>query len=183
MLFLCGAFVVAPALSSTLGSWSSEAGPSSSSATLRLIARERSVTTDPATTTTVPAELRTHTGTTVPDTAPPPPVATLLPPSAPPPPAVAPAPPPPPPGIKGGRRRTQAGQASWYQIYNGTCAHVSLPKGTMVRVVNVANGKEVTCRVADRGPFLPGRIIDLDVESFKLIANRSEGVIDVRIFW
>ena len=182
MLFLCGAFVVAPALTSTLGSWSSEAGPSSSSATLRLIARERSVTTDPATTTTVPAELRTHTGTTVPDTAPPPPVATLLPPSAPPPPAVAPAPPP-PPGIKGGRRRTQAGQASWYQIYNGTCAHVSLPKGTMVRVVNVANGKEVTCRVADRGPFLPGRIIDLDVESFKLIANRSEGVIDVRIFW
>lgn len=85
--------------------------------------------------------------------------------------------------IKGGRGRTQAGQASWYEIDNGTCAHVRLPKGTIVRVVNVANGKEALCRVADRGPFLQGRVIDLDLQTFQHIASPSEGVVDVRISW
>ena len=94
-----------------------------------------------------------------------------------------PAPPPPGPAEPANRRRSQVGQASWYQIHNGTCAHVRLPKGTMVRVVNVANGKEVTCRVADRGPFLGGRIIDLDREGFAQIDSTTQGVIDVRIFW
>ncbi len=94
-----------------------------------------------------------------------------------------PPPPPPPPVEPANRRRSQAGQASWYQIHNGTCAHVRLPKGTMVRVVNVANGKAVTCRVADRGPFLGGRIIDLDREAFAQIASPTQGVIDVRISW
>ena len=102
-----------------------------------------------------------------------------------PPPAVAvPAGPPmPPPANKATRRRSETGVASWYQIYNGTCAHKTLPKGTLVRVVNVANKKELVCRVADRGPYLDGRIIDLDLEGFKQLADRSEGVIDVRINW
>jgi hypothetical protein len=102
-----------------------------------------------------------------------------------PPPAVAvPAGPPmPPPANKATRRRREKGLASWYQIYNGTCAHKTLPKGTLVRVVNLANKKELVCRVADRGPYLEGRIIDLDLEGFKQLADRSEGVIDVHINW
>ena len=89
----------------------------------------------------------------------------------------------PPPANKAPRRRRQAGLASWYQIDNGTCAHKTLPKGTLVRVVNVDNKKELVCRVADRGPYLDGRIIDLDLEGFKQLADRSEGVIEVRINW
>ncbi len=85
--------------------------------------------------------------------------------------------------IKGGRGRTQVGKASWYEIDNGTCAHVRLPKGTIVRVVNLGNGKEALCRVADRGPFLQGRVIDLDLQTFQHIASPSEGVVDVRISW
>ena len=42
-----------------------------------------------------------------------------------------------------------------------TAAHKSLPFGTMVTVVNKKNGREVTVRINDRGPFIPGRIIDL----------------------
>jgi len=89
----------------------------------------------------------------------------------------------PPPANKATRRRREKGLASWYQIYNGTCAHKTLPKGTLVRVVNLANKKELVCRVADRGPYLEGRIIDLDLEGFKQLADRSEGVIDVHINW
>ncbi len=89
----------------------------------------------------------------------------------------------PPPADKATRRRSQKGLASWYRIDNGTCAHKTLPKGTLVRVVNLANKKELVCRVADRGPYLDGRIIDLDLEGFRQLADRSEGVIDVRINW
>lgn len=110
---------------------------------------------------------------------PPPPVPVVGPPVAP---AAAP-PPGPPPSNKASRRKSQKGKASWYQIDNGTCAHVNLPKGTLVRVVNLENKKEIVCRVADRGPFLQGRIIDLDLEGFKQLANRSDGVIDVKINW
>ncbi len=105
-------------------------------------------------------------------------------PGAPPPVVAIPAGPPlPPPANKATRRRRESGLASWYQIYDGTCAHKTLPKGTLVRVVNVANKKELVCRVADRGPYLDGRIIDLDLEGFKQLADRSEGVIEVRINW
>lgn len=77
----------------------------------------------------------------------------------------------------------QTGSASWFQAPAGTCAHRSLPLGTPVRVTNLTNGLQVTCRVADRGPFVAGRIIDLDREDFDAIASTSQGVISVRIEW
>lgn len=77
----------------------------------------------------------------------------------------------------------QTGKASWYQAPAGTCAHRTLPKGTVVRVTNLANGRTVSCTVADRGPYVAGRIIDLDREDFDRIASTSTGVIDVRIAW
>lgn len=79
--------------------------------------------------------------------------------------------------------RTQTGKASWYQTTNGTCAHRTLPFGTIVKVVNLANGRTVSCRVADRGPYVAGRIIDLDREGFEQLTSASTGVIDVRIEW
>ena len=42
-----------------------------------------------------------------------------------------------------------------------TAAHRTLPFGTRVVVVNQRNGKQVTVRITDRGPFVRGRIIDL----------------------
>lgn len=79
--------------------------------------------------------------------------------------------------------RQQTGKASWYQAPSGTCAHRTLPFGTVLRVTNLANGLTVSCRVADRGPYVNGRIIDLDREDFARIADASAGVIDVRIEW
>ncbi len=42
-----------------------------------------------------------------------------------------------------------------------TAAHRTLPFGTMVRVTNKRNGKSVSVRINDRGPFIRGRVIDL----------------------
>ena len=70
----------------------------------------------------------------------------------------------------------QIGRASWYggdfqgratasgENYNMTdltCAHRSLPLGTLVRVTNLVNHKSVVVRVNDRGPFLASRVVDL----------------------
>jgi LysM repeat protein len=63
------------------------------------------------------------------------------------------------------------------------CAHKTLPRGTVVTITNLDNGKSTTCVVRDRGPFYPGRIIDLDTEVFAELANPSIGVIPVRITW
>ena len=55
--------------------------------------------------------------------------------------------------------RTASGEA--YNMYAMTAAHKTLPIPSYARVRNPANGKEVIVRVNDRGPFSPGRIIDL----------------------
>ncbi len=80
-------------------------------------------------------------------------------------------------------RGHQVGGASWYQFRPGTCAHRTLPKGTVVTVTNRANGRSAICRVADRGPYIDGRIIDLDHSVFSAIAPVSAGVIQVRLEW
>jgi rare lipoprotein A len=73
---------------------------------------------------------------------------------------------------------TEEGLASWYggndgfegkptasgEIYDSsllTAAHRELPLGTVVEVLSVQNGQSVRVRINDRGPFIPGRIIDL----------------------
>jgi rare lipoprotein A len=56
-------------------------------------------------------------------------------------------------------RRTASGEA--YNMYAMTAAHKTLPIPSYARVRNPANGKEVVVRVNDRGPFAPGRVIDL----------------------
>lgn len=79
--------------------------------------------------------------------------------------------------------RSQEGQASWYDYKAGTCAHRTLALGTVVTVINKANGRSTTCTVADRGPYGEGRIIDLDRTVFAKIASTSDGIISVRIEW
>ena len=67
----------------------------------------------------------------------------------------------------------QCGSASWYALTSKTAsgermnpaamtaAHRSLPFGSKVKVVNQRNGKAVTVRINDRGPFIKGRVIDV----------------------
>ena len=93
------------------------------------------------------------------------------------------APPPPPPPPPSEPSNSQTGKASWYDHQAGTCAHRTLAFGTILKVTNLANGKSTTCRVADRGPYIDGRVVDLDRTVFSQLASTSQGVIDVRIEW
>ncbi|MEW6755202.1 MAG: septal ring lytic transglycosylase RlpA family protein [Candidatus Latescibacterota bacterium] len=56
-------------------------------------------------------------------------------------------------------RRTASGER--YSLEGLTAAHRLLPLGTRVRVTNLENGRRVDLRVNDRGPFHPGRVIDV----------------------
>ncbi len=82
--------------------------------------------------------------------------------------------------VKLGKKHT--GQASWY-AWTGTMAAANpwLPKGSYVKVTNVDNGKSVIVVINDRGPFVPGRIIDLDKVAFAKIASVGAGVINVKM--
>ena len=62
-----------------------------------------------------------------------------------------------------------------------TCAHRTYPFGTMLRVKNPANGREVVVRVTDRGPFIRGRIIDLSWRAAKELGILAAGVAMVEI--
>ena len=78
----------------------------------------------------------------------------------------------------------QEGGASYHDYPDiRTCAHKSLPKGTALKVTNLANGKVTSCVVNDRGPYVEGRIVDLSREAFAEIAAVSDGVIRVSIEW
>ncbi len=92
-----------------------------------------------------------------------------------------------------GRRK---GMASWYgpgfhgrltangERYNQnglTAAHKSLPFGTRVRVTNLNNGRSITVRINDRGPYARGRIIDLSKGAARIIGLMNSGVAPVQI--
>lgn len=74
-----------------------------------------------------------------------------------------------------------SGIVSWYWAPPGTCASRTLPFGT---VVHVDTGyTSTTCVVADRGPYVGGRILDMSEESFSHVASPSTGLIWARISW
>lgn len=77
----------------------------------------------------------------------------------------------------------QSGGASYYSYQPGGCAHKSLPMGSKVTVTNTSNGKSATCVVNDRGPFINGRVIDLDTSVFRKIENTDSGVFSANIRW
>ncbi len=58
-----------------------------------------------------------------------------------------------------------------------TAAHKTFPLNTLVKVTNQDNGKNVVVRVNDRGPFVPGRSMDLARAAFERISNLSSGVL------
>lgn len=90
----------------------------------------------------------------------------------------------------------ERGQASYYhdryqgqrtasgEPYNAqalTAAHRRLPFDTRVRVTNLENGRQVTVRINDRGPFTEGRVIDLSRRAAKRLGMIKAGTAPVRV--
>jgi len=90
--------------------------------------------------------------------------------------------------------QTQRGKASYYakkfigrKTASGerlhqdslTCAHRTYPFGTMLRVTNPSNGKQVIVRVTDRGPYVKGRIVDLSIRAARELGIISRGIAPV----
>jgi peptidoglycan lytic transglycosylase len=90
----------------------------------------------------------------------------------------------------------ETGTASWYgppyhnrkssdgEIYNMnalTAAHRTLPLGSIVRVTNVSTQHSVVVRITDRGPFIPGRIVDLSLAAAKAVDVWRPGLARVKV--
>jgi rare lipoprotein A len=90
----------------------------------------------------------------------------------------------------------QVGTASWYgeyfegkptasgesyEMYDLTAAHPTLPLGSYVRVTNLRNGRAVVVKVNDRGPIVPGRIIDLSYGAARVLRFENRGLQRVRL--
>lgn len=94
-------------------------------------------------------------------------------------------------------KSTQTGKASWYSIrtnygtrtasgkrlenHGATAAHKTLPMGTMVRVINEANGKSEVVTITDRGPYVKGRIIDVTIGIAERLGFAKRGLAPVRV--
>ena len=75
------------------------------------------------------------------------------------------------------------GVATWYSYIPGQCASWYLPKGTRVTVVDVDNGRAVTCIVTDREAAHGERVVDLAETQFLDLAPLGVGVVRVRVTW
>ncbi|HEY4902813.1 MAG TPA: septal ring lytic transglycosylase RlpA family protein [Candidatus Sulfotelmatobacter sp.] len=105
---------------------------------------------------------------------------------------------------QGTEARTQAGKtkayqigtASWYgdyfdgkptasgepyDMYDMTAASLTIPLGTYVRVTNLHNGRAVVVKVNDRGPVVPGRIIDVSYGAAQALQFKDKGLQRVRL--
>lgn len=96
----------------------------------------------------------------------------------------------------GKQKPYQVGTASWYgeyfegkptasgepyDMYDMTAAHLTLPMGSYVKVTNLRNGRSVVVRVNDRGPIVPGRIIDVSYGAAQALQFRAKGLQRVRL--
>lgn len=90
----------------------------------------------------------------------------------------------------------EVGTASWYgedfdgkptasgepfNMYDFTAAHPTLPLGTFVKVTNLRNRRAVVVRINDRGPIVPGRIIDVSYGAAKVLKFHTKGIQRVRL--
>ena len=91
---------------------------------------------------------------------------------------------------------TETGLASWYgppyhnrrgsngELYNMhamTAAHRTYPLGSIVRVTNVKTGSHALVRITDRGPFIPGRVVDLSLAAAQKLDVWKPGVAEVKV--
>jgi len=91
---------------------------------------------------------------------------------------------------------SETGLASWYgppyhnrrgsngEVYNMhamTAAHRTYPLGSIVRVTNVKTGQHALVRITDRGPFIPGRVLDLSLAAARKVDVWQPGVAEVKV--
>ena len=90
----------------------------------------------------------------------------------------------------------KVGLASWYgsafhgrltangEVYDQhhlSAAHPTFPLPSYARVTNLENGDSVIVRVNDRGPFHPGRVIDLSNKAAEMLDVQHKGTAKVRV--
>jgi rare lipoprotein A len=68
-----------------------------------------------------------------------------------------------------------------FNTHDLTAAHPTLPFGTRLRVTNVATGRSVTVRVNDRGPYVPGRVVDVSYSAAEALGMVDRGVAKVKL--
>ena len=68
-----------------------------------------------------------------------------------------------------------------YDMHAMTAAHLTLPLGSIVRVTNLKSGHSALVRITDRGPFVPGRIVDLSLAAAKALDVYLPGTAKVRL--
>ena len=76
-------------------------------------------------------------------------------------------------------RRT--GNGEFFDMNAVSAAHRTLPMPSIVRVSNLENGRALTIRINDRGPYVRGRIIDLSRRAAQLLGFRYKGTAEVRV--
>ena len=76
-------------------------------------------------------------------------------------------------------RKTANGEI--FDMYKLSAAHRFIPFGTVVEVVNTANGRSVRLKINDRGPFVGDRILDLSYAAARKLDMISTGVAEVKI--
>jgi len=76
---------------------------------------------------------------------------------------------------------TQTASGEMFDTRELTAAHRTLPFGTQLRVTNLATGRFVTVRVNDRGPFIPGRVVDVSHFAAEKLGMIAEDVAKVKL--
>jgi len=76
---------------------------------------------------------------------------------------------------------TQTASGEKFDTHDLTAAHPTLPFGTKLRVTNVSTGRSVTVRVNDRGPYIPGRIVDVSYSAAASLGIVERGVANVKL--
>ena len=76
---------------------------------------------------------------------------------------------------------TQTASGEQYDPNALTAAHPNLPFGTKLRVTNVATGRSVIVRVNDRGPFVPGRVVDVSSSAAAALGMVGRGTAQVKL--
>ena len=82
-------------------------------------------------------------------------------------------------GVPFDGHRTSNGEI--YDMHQFTAAHRTLPFNAVVRVTNLANGKQTEVRINDRGPFVANRVIDLSFAAARAIEMVGPGTAQVRL--
>ena len=76
---------------------------------------------------------------------------------------------------------TETASGEKFNPHELTAAHPTLPFGTRLRVTNVSTGRSVTVRVNDRGPYVPGRIVDVSSSAADALGMVGKGLANVKL--